>query len=140
MIPQAGRIHTEIDIFPKGNGVGTAFTEFSGLRMRDGTPAQPCTSGTYGSWSARGSRGAAGAGKCTFFGRQLDRGEEDDIANLVSQTGTLGGSLHIPAPTAFTGVGSTTYLTWSHKQDTQGGSLHIRSHRHAKTMRNSAFS
>ena len=35
--------------------------------MRDGTPAQPCASGTYGAWTARVSRGAVGARKYTFL-------------------------------------------------------------------------
>ena len=50
-------------IFHKGNGLETPSSEFSGLRMRDGTPAQPCASGTYAAWAARVSRGAAGARK-----------------------------------------------------------------------------
>ena len=61
------KTHAEIGLFPKGNGVGTVFSEFSGLRMRDGAPAQPCAPGTYASWNARVSRGAAGARKCVFF-------------------------------------------------------------------------
>ena len=99
-IPQAGKNHEEFGFFIRETGSEHRSTEFSGLRMRDGTPAQPCVSGTYASWRPQGEAGAPLAREnARFFGRQLDRGEEDDIANLVSQTGTLDGSLHISAPT-----------------------------------------
>ena len=79
--------HAEIGLFPKENGVGTVFSEFSGLRMRDGTPAQPCASGTYASWNARVSRGAVGARKSAAGYRATGSpaAEADTQATLASR-------------------------------------------------------